>query len=307
MQLRPPSRRTTVVSVLLAAAGLGGLLAGPAAAEDWSVIAADNQFGAGRRSYAYTVNPGGRVEDGVVVVNHGGTPLHLALRPADGFTLKDAKPAGVGAWVHPDRDDVTVGPGASVEVPFTLTLPRDAAPGDYAGGIVASLTRDRRVGIPIRLRVGGALKPSLSVERVRVHYSGTPNPLGKGDATVTYTIHNTGNAILTARQAVALSGPFGRWAVNAGKLRDSPPLLPGDTWKASAPVHGATPALRLKATVTLVPLLTDAAGSTAPLAATKGSGHGWTIPWSLLLVIAVLCGLVVAALALTPRRRLARK
>ncbi len=62
------------------------------------------------------------------------------------------------------------------------------------------------------------------------------------------------------------------------------------------------PPLRLTATVTLVPLLTDAAGSTAPLAAIKTSGHAWIVPWSLLLAVIVVCALVVAALALRPRR-----
>jgi hypothetical protein len=214
--------------------------------------------------------------------------------------------------VHPDRDDVTVRPGESVEVPFVITLPDDAAPGDYVGGIVTSPAQadeaggidvNRRVGIRIGLRVGGALKPSLSVESLHVHYSDTANPIGKGDATVTYTIHNTGNAILTARQTVSVSGPFGRWAVAAGRIADSPPLLPGDTWKVSAPLHAVAPALRLTATVTLVPLLTDAAGSIAPLTAAKTSGHAWTVPWSLLLAIIVLCGLVVAGLAFRPRRR----
>jgi hypothetical protein len=207
---------------------------------------------------------------------------------------------------------MTVGPGESVEVPFAITLPDGAAPGDYVGGILTSPAQAagagasvvyRRVGIRIRLRVAGAIKPSLSVESVRVHYSHTPNPLGKGDATVTYTIHNTGNAILTARQAVSASGPFGRWAIGVTKIADSPPLLPGDIWKESVALHGVAPALRLRATVTLVPLLTDAAGSIAPLAATKASGHAWTVPWSLLLGIIVLCGLVVAGVALRPRRR----
>ena len=64
--------------------------------------------------------------------------------------------------MHLDQDDVTVAPGESVEVPFVVTLPDDAAPGDYVGGIVTSGATS---GIPIRLRVGGALKPSLSVER----------------------------------------------------------------------------------------------------------------------------------------------
>jgi hypothetical protein len=309
--LHPPSPRTTVVCLVLATLGLGGLLAGPAAAADWTVAPAANDFGAGRQNYQYTLNPGGQVEDGIVVVNHGATPLDLALHAADGVTTgagkldlvtKDATSKGIGAWVRPDRGDVTVQPGESVEVPFAITLPDNAAPGDYVGGIVTS-NADQRVGITIRLRVGGALEPSLAVESVRVHYSGTANPIGKGDATVTYTIHNTGNAILTARQTVSASGPFGRWAVRAGRLADTPALLPGDTWKVSAPLHDVTPALRLTATVTLVPLLTDAAGSTAPLAPSKASGHAWTVPWSLLLAVLAVCGLAVAGLALRPRRR----
>ena len=137
-------------------------------------------------------------------------------------------------------------------------------------------------------------------------YSGTANPIGKGDATVTYTIHNTGNAILSARQTVSVSGPFGRWDVGAGTIADTPPLLPGETWKVSAPLHDVTPALRLTATVTLVPLLTDAAGSTAPLAATKTSGHAWAVPWSLLLAIIVVCGLVAAGLVFRSRRHQGR-
>jgi hypothetical protein len=309
--LHPPSPRTIVVCLVLATLGLGGLLARPAAAADWAVEPAANDFGAGRQSYQYTLNPGGEVEDGIVVVNHGTTPLDLALHAADGVTTaagkldlvtKDATSKGIGAWLHPDWDDVTVRPGESVEVPFAITLPEDAAPGDYMGGIVAS-DADQRVGIRIRLRVGGALEPSLAVASVRVRYSGNPNPIGKGDATVTYTIHNTGNAILTARQTVSATGPFGRWAVRAGRLAETPALLPGDTWKVSAPLHDVTPALRLTATVTLVPLLTDAAGSIAPLAPTKASGRAWTVPWSLLLAFLALCGLAAAGLALRPGRR----
>jgi len=319
-----PRFRAAVV-ILLATLGLVALVAQPAAATDddvpWTVKTAANNFGADRQNYSYTINPGGQLEDGIVVVNHGTTLLHLAVYAADGFTTdagqldlvkKDAQSTGAGAWVHPDRGDVTVRPGESVEAPFAITLPADAAPGDYMGGIVTSLTQvrdsngtdvERRVGIRIRLRVAGALKPSLSVENLHVRYSDTPNPFGKGDATVTYTLHNTGNAILTARQTVSLSGPFGRWGVAAGTIADSPPLLPGDTRKVSVPLHGMAPTLRLAATVTLVPLLTDAAGSIGPLAATTATTYAWTIPWALLLAIIVLCGFVVAGLAFRPRRQ----
>ncbi|GLY83108.1 WxL protein peptidoglycan domain-containing protein [Actinoallomurus iriomotensis] len=314
--------RAAVVT-LLAVLGLLGAGADPAAAADgdvpWTVGTAAGDFGAGRPNYSYTLDPGGRLQDGLVVTNHGTTPLRLAVYAADGFTTKagqfdlvtkDAKSTGVGAWVHPDRPELTIRPGESVQVPFTVTLPDDAAPGDHMGGIVTSLTRagtadpaqvDRRVGIRIRLRVGGPLKPSLSVERPRVRYSGTLNPFGKGEATVTYTIHNTGNAILTARQAVSVSGPLGGPGVRAGGIGDSPQLLPGDTWKVSVPVRGVAPALRLTGTVTVTPLIADAAGSIAPLAAVRTTTHAWNVPWVLLLLL-VLCALIAAGLAFRRRR-----
>jgi hypothetical protein len=308
--------------VLLAALVFLGVGAGPAAADgdvSWAVSTASNDFGSGRQNYWYTLNPGGQLEDGLVVVNHGTTPLHLAVYAADGFTTKggrldlvtrDAKSTRVGAWVHTDRPDVTVRPGESVEVPFTVTLPDNAAPGEYMGGIVTQAgeangtNAGRRLGIRIRLRVGGSLKPSLSAENLHVRYSGTPNPFGKGDATVTYTIRNTGNAILTARQAVSVSGPFGRLRIHAGRIVDSPQLLPGDTWKVSVPVHGVAPALRLTGTVSVVPLLSDASGSVAPLAAVETTSYAWT--WVPLLFLVVLGGLVVAGVAFRRRRRQAR-
>lgn len=313
---------------LLAAPGLAGVGAGPAAAADggfpWEVKTAANSFGDHRQNYSYALNPGGQVKDGLVVVNHGATPLNLDVYAADAFTTgagqldlaaKDAKPVGVGGWVHAARNGVKVPPGKSAEVPFTVTVPDDAASGDHMGGIVTSLTQrsaadgtkvNRRLGIRIRLRVGGELKPHLSVENPRVRYSGTPNPFGKGDATITYTIRNTGNAILSARQAASAAGPFGLSRVSAGQIDDSPQLLPGETWRVSARVHGVPPALRLTATITLIPLLTDASGSTAPLATVKATTHAWPVPWALLLLLAVLCGLAVVVLVLRRRRSRAK-
>ena len=66
---------------------------------------------------------------------------------------------------------VSLPKAAVTEVPFAIALPRDATPGDYVGGIVSSLKpggsdADQRAGIQIRLRVGGALKPSLAVSTI---------------------------------------------------------------------------------------------------------------------------------------------
>ena len=93
---------------------------------------------------------------------------------------------------------------------------------------------------------------------------------------------------------MSLSGPFGRFAVRAGQIDDFPELLPGGRWTVSVPVRGVTPALRLTGAVTLVPLLTDASGSTAPLAVVRSTSHAWTIPWAILLMLLLLGGVLVA-------------
>jgi len=315
----------TVVLALLAPVGLISVAAGTADAADgdvaWAVRTASNKFGADRQNYRYTLNPGGTVRDGLVVVNHGKQPIDLAIYTADGFTTdggqldlltSDVGSTGVGAWVHASRKKVRIQPGRSVDVPFRLRLPENATPGDYLGGIVTSLTQagsvdgmnvDRRLAMRIRLRVGGALKPGLTVEDLHVSYDDTANPFGKADATVAYTIRNTGNAILAAQQEVSVTGPLGRLVVDAADVPDAPELLPGEQWTVAVPVHGVRPAARLAGTVTLTPLMTDAAGSVSPLDEIETTAHAWAIPWALLVLLVVVAGLVVGGVVLTRRRR----
>ncbi|MEU4289732.1 DUF916 domain-containing protein [Kribbella sp. NPDC026596] len=262
---------------------------------------AANSFGADRPNYSYTVNPGGQVEDGLVVANSGKTPLTLAVYAADGFTTdagkldlltNDDKSTSVGTWVRTAQGQVTVPPGKSIQVPFTLTVPADATPGDHMGGIITSLT-NHRLAIRIRIQVSGELKPSMSVDDAHLRYS------GKGDATLTYTVRNTGNTILAARPTTAVSALFK--AADANTAADTPQLLPGETWKVSTTVHGVTPILRLTGKVTLLPLLMDAAGSTGTLDTITTTTHTWTFPWMLLVLLVVLAVLVFGAYRLVKR------
>ncbi|WP_460626894.1 WxL protein peptidoglycan domain-containing protein [Intrasporangium mesophilum] len=305
----------------LAASAAGRATATADGAATWTVATASNHFGNARRNYAYVANPGGRLEDAIVVSNQGGTPITLRLYAADGYTTSagdlDLRAEGtasksIGAWVTPARSAVTVEPGSSVTVPFTVVVPKDARAGDHLGGIVASRTQpsaagaggsdvERRVGLRIQLRVGGAFEPRLATEDLKVAYAGTANPFGTGSAVVTYTIRNTGNAVLRARQSVGIAGPLGHWPVRGGAVPDSPALLPGETWAVTVPVQGVVPSVGATATVTLTPLLTDPAGSTAPLAPVDASATGWAVPWTLLLLLAALVGLAVVAVRL--RRR----
>ncbi|WP_329306179.1 DUF916 domain-containing protein [Streptomyces sp. NBC_01260] len=326
-----PPRRTaalrTALLVLLAALAFG-TSTGPARAAGgdvtWTVRTAANDYGQDRSSFGYAVNPGGAAEDALVVANRGTEPLSLAVYAADGFTTdmgrldlltEGKKSHSIGSWVQAGRKSVRIAPGKSAEIPFTVKVPRDAPPGDYVGGILTSLKQsddtegiavDRRLGIRIKLRVSGALRPALAVEDVHVDYRGSAGPFARGDATVTYSLHNTGNALLSGTQKVTLTGPFGTLSTEAGRIAAPPELLPGERWKVTVPVHDVTPAFRLTAAVAVTPLVTDAAGSTTALDPVRTTAHGWAVPWALLLLLVLVLGAAAAAFVLVRRGRVRR-
>ncbi|AYG05112.1 WxL protein peptidoglycan domain-containing protein [Gryllotalpicola protaetiae] len=299
--------------------------AADAAGDDvtWAVRTASNDYGAARTSFHYTVSPGGSLTDAITVANQGDEPLELGVYAADGFTTgagqldllrADQRQHGVGAWAQASAQSVAVAPGATAEVPFTISVPKGSAPGDYAGGIVTTLTQpdqaqgiavDRRLGIRISLRVSGELQPALAVTDAHAHWRGGLNPFASGDATLSYTIRNTGNTTMDAAQSVAASGPFGLFHAKAAHVAAPPSLLPGESWKVTVPIHGVAAAFWFTATTSVTPKFVDASGSTNPLPAVSATATGAAVPWGLLLIILVIAALAVAG-ALLQRRRRAR-
>jgi hypothetical protein len=307
-------------AVVLAASLLtGAFAAAPAVAAEndasWEVDTIDGSFGSGRQNYSYAVDPGGHLEDALVVVNNGPASIDLVLYAADAFTTdtgqldlrtRDHAPTGVGAWLQMDLERISLEPGESGEIPFTVAIPDDAAPGDHLGGIVTTpaLTSDdtepeRRAAIRVHLRVGDGFRPSLSVEDLSVDYSG--DPLGAGLATVTYTLRNTGDTMLAAEQSVAVASAFDAFRVAAEPIAATPRLLPNESWTVTVPVRGVAPAGLLTATISVTPLYTDAAGSTGPLTAVEHIANGWAIPWLPLLLVLAL-GAVVTVVIIRKRR-----
>jgi len=332
MIARPtPARLIAPVIALLVLAGIA-VAPAPAAqaatADDgsvtWSVRTAANGFGADRTGYHYTITPGSRVDDAIVVTNGGTAPLDLAVYAADGFTTSsgqfdllagDEKSKNIGAWTAA-AGHVAVAPGQSTEVPFSVVIPKDATPGDYAGGIVTSLVTpdaaqqvnvDRRLGIRISLRVTGDLKPSLAVTDAQVGFSGGFDPFGGGSASFDYTIRNTGNAVVSATQAEKLAGPFGWFGATPGKRAATPQLLPGESWRVRVPFSDVATAFAAIGTATVTPIVTDASGSTDALEPVVVSAAAPAIPWIWLIVAVVLAGLVVALLRVVPRLRTRRR
>lgn len=240
----------------------------PAHAADngsWSVYPVSSRIAA--RPYFYlSADPGQTLTDKVVVANKTGEPLTFRLYAADayntardgGFAVRTVKERmrGVGAWARPAKSRITVPGHKKITVPFTLRVPEGAEPGDHPGAIVAldehvdrggnkgdgslALGVQRAVGARVYLRVGGPTLPAVAVEKVRVtHHQPLVPGLGDSTATVSYTLHNTGNVTLDPKVELKATGLFGRTLLARDLTRIPSELLPGQRVRLSEPWRGA--------------------------------------------------------------------
>lgn len=253
--------RKPFVLLLLLFLGLTGAPAYAADNGSWSVYPVSSDL-ASRPYFHLSADPGTTLKDKVTVANKTGTPLTFRLYAADayntardgGFAVRTSKEKqrGVGAWAKPAKSRVTVPAHGSVTVPFTIRVPEGAEPGDHPGALVALDERidggsgavevgvQRAVGARIYLRVGGPTVPAVAVEDVRVtHHQPLVPGMGDSTATVSYTLHNTGNVTLNPKVELKAEGLFGRTLLARDLAEVPSELLPGQRVKLSEPWRGA--------------------------------------------------------------------
>ncbi|MDU0367266.1 NEW3 domain-containing protein [Microbacterium sp. KSW4-17] len=299
--------------------------AAPDTTVTWSVKPADTAQGRDRPNYAYDLAPGGTVGDALYVANRSAEPITLQVYAADGFLTEDgaldilaggSASTDLGSWVSIETTELTLDSGADAEVPFTVAVPSDTPPGDYAAGIVASMSvtsdtgtvTERRLGSRMHLRVLGDLAPALTVDGVSVDYHGTANPLEAGSATVRYTLTNAGNARLDPDVDVALSGPLGWARVTAAD--DAPELLPGSSLERTVEVAGVAPLGLLAAEVTATSqVVTRTLAGTEPSTfdplVSQATAATAAMPWTAMAILAVLALIVVWRIVAARRRKAA--
>ncbi|MHB9861808.1 WxL protein peptidoglycan domain-containing protein [Streptomyces sp. YIM S03343] len=291
-------------------------VAAPARAADngsWSVYPASSAVAA--RPYFYlSADPGQTIEDKVVVANKTGGPLTFRLYAADayntardgGFAVRTAKERmrGVGAWARPAKSRVTVPGHKSVTVPVTLRVPEGAEPGDHPGAIVAldervetgdgslALGVQRAVGARVYLKVSGPTLPAIAVEKVHIsHHQPLVPGLGDSTATISYTLHNTGNVTLDPEVELKARGLFGRTLLARNLTRIPAELLPGQRVRLTEPWRGAPQLDWGDITLTARAKGTRESGGTSFLA----------LPW-LVVAVAFAAGVVGGALLVRARR-----
>ncbi|WP_454042401.1 WxL protein peptidoglycan domain-containing protein [Cellulosimicrobium sp. Marseille-Q8652] len=318
--------------LLVTPAGVAAADVAPAPPESattvqWGFRPADTAQGTDRPNFAYSLAPGGSVQDAIVVTNHGDEPLTLGVYAADGFLTDDGTldllPTGeestaLGSWIVLTQPEIVVPSQESVEVPFTLTVPQDATPGDYAAGVVSSLvvaaddgvTTDRRLGSRVHLRVQGDLAPALAVDDVHLEYDGTLGPFAAGTATLRFTVRNEGNTRVAPATSVRVTGPFGLAGGSAASV-DAPELLPGSSVERTVEVDGVRPLVRLGATLTVggevVPLPGTVPDPEVVVPGVTASASTWAVPWVALGLVVLVVALVVWRVRARRRARAAQQ
>ncbi|MGH2735437.1 MAG: WxL protein peptidoglycan domain-containing protein [Actinomycetota bacterium] len=134
---------------------------------------------------------GSAIDQSLVIKSFSPEPVSLRLSPVDAgtgatggivYALERATPRRVGAWLSLERRRVTLVPGASVSVPFTVAVPPGAESGLHIGGIAVSRSdaKERRAPrggasidvevrrvVPVVVTLPGRAVPRLDILGVR--------------------------------------------------------------------------------------------------------------------------------------------
>lgn len=320
--------RTALTALTLVAglvAGLVTVTAAPAAAEEgapvsWSVSPADASGPDGRVAVEHAIDPGGDVQDAFAVRNLGTEEVTFRLAAADGFYNRngrfdmlpsDQPSVAAGTWIGVP-ETVTVPPSGMVVVPFTITVPGNAEPGDHAAGIAASVLSvkqgdgagvgvESRVGFRVMTRVTGELAPAYAVTNVAADYRTSWNPIHPGTVDVSFDVVNEGNTRLEVAGVLEIAG---RSIAFPGATEHPQEVLPGETRSFSLVVDRVWPVFAVPGEIVLAPSVTTASGEETSVASSSTAVLVWAVPWPQLLL---LLGITLIVMALVWRRGRSRR
>ncbi|MFT6534552.1 MAG: dihydroorotate dehydrogenase (fumarate) [Alpinimonas sp.] len=262
-----------------------------------------------RTRFTFSADPGQTISDAYYIENSGTLPQDVSIYSTDAFNAEDGAfslldgtlpAAGVGAWVSFEgspRQIITVAPGASKVIPFVISIPADASPGDHVGGIIVSVISpdgqvklERRVATRLYLRVSGELQPGLTVSGLSSVYQPDLNPFN-GKMILTYTVKNTGNVALSARSVSSVSGLFGM-ALSGQVTSNIPELLPDGSHAVTTEVPGVWQWLWSNAKFGLIGTVDAGVPSPGIMPTANREASTWAVPWALLVAL-MLGGFVV--------------
>lgn len=289
----------------------------------WALEPADENGADGRVSLRHELDPGASIADHVVLTNFSEHDATFAIYASDGvvddagnFDLlsPETAPSDGGSWVEIGEVDgarsrdgggivLDAPASSSTVVPLEIAVPARATPGDHPAGVVAELVTDggaalqmsSRVGVRLHLRVAGDVVAEVT-PRVEATYSPSWNPFAPGTVTLDYVVENTGNIRMGADVDATVTGPFD---LGGGQvLAEHREILPGQSAAGSGEI-AVWPLFVGRGEIVATPV--GVGEDAVPAALTPGTAEFrvWTVPWSQLVLLALL----VAAPFLVVRAR----
>lgn len=311
-------------SVLCAIALLAGEVPAASAASNgaWSLFPyrAPGASGASRSQFDFSLKAGKSISDAFTLSNDTAHALRFNIYPADaydvpaggGFALRGfgQTNVGVGSWIRLPKSVsgiFSLAAGSQVTVPFTVSVPLDASPGDHAGGIVAlevgpatipksnvHVSVREGVGVRVYLHILGPVHPRLIVSKVQAGVSVPAMAFlsGSSRAEVRFDVVNTGNTMFPTVEAKAFATNLFGQRVETFRPARLTAVLPGSNETVTEPEWQSLP---IAGPITLhVQLLATHVDA-------RYTASFWIVPW----VLIVLAAMILAALGtyLLHRRR----
>ncbi|MCD6471424.1 DUF916 domain-containing protein [bacterium] len=119
--------------------------------------------------FIYSLDPGETKTDEVQLFNLSDKPIDILLYPVDALTTKEGafalknkteKQTDIGSWIKLAYSEITLGPKEVRNIPFVISVPKDAEVGDHAGGIIMEKKIPKKydigkqIGVNVVTRVG---------------------------------------------------------------------------------------------------------------------------------------------------------
>jgi len=171
--------------------------------------------------YNFNIAPGGTVTDYLTIVNNTDQPISYNLEGVDSqinnqqmivFNANKLQSPNLGQWITFEKNTVTVEAKSSLQIPFTVSVPSDAFPGSYNGGISIQKivtdsfdTTDKNFVVKVQTRQVLSLITHVSGETKSTFVLGELN-YDANKKTYSFSIENTGNTILSFEGQLTISG-----------------------------------------------------------------------------------------------------
>ncbi len=143
-------KKTNIKHLLFAAATLAAVLifgatAAYATAQITLTVKNPNPYQGNFSWFVYTEDAGEKITDIATIKNFSNEPVDVSVYAVDAMSSEtgsfilsfpEDEQKGIGAWTEVQSKSITIPPYEVMDVPFEISVPADAPPGQYLGGIV---------------------------------------------------------------------------------------------------------------------------------------------------------------------------